>query len=62
MAFENINLDQMAEAVHNDSNGNRNKNMVYNTSTGKWEVIPADKPIPAAGVVANQMTREGFAV
>lgn len=62
MAFENINLDQMAEAVHKDSYGNRNKNMVYNASTGKWEVIPADQPIPASGVVTNQMTREGFAV
>ncbi len=62
MGFENINLDQMAEAVHNDSNGSRNKNMVYNTRTGKWEVIPANQPIPAEGVVANQMTREGFAV
>lgn len=61
MAFENINLDQLSEAVHSDSYGNRNKNMVYNKATGKWEVVSAGAPIPEEGVVANQMTREGFA-
>ncbi|MCC8113588.1 MAG: hypothetical protein LIP03_06265 [Bacteroidales bacterium] len=61
MAFENINLDQMAEAVSQDSKGNRNKNMVYNVQTGKWDVIDANQPIPASGLIANEFTREGFA-
>jgi hypothetical protein len=61
MAFENINLDELAEAIHKDSYGDRSKNMVYNQQTGKWEVIPANQPIPSTGVVANGMTREGFA-
>ena len=35
--------------------------MVYDTETGKWITVPADQPIPKEGVVANGMTREGFA-
>lgn len=62
MAFENINLDKLAEDVHNDSMGNKSKNMVYNAETGKWETVPVGAPLPAAGVVANNMTREGFAL
>ena len=61
MAFEDINLDQLAENVHRDGVGDRSKNMVYNAATGKWEVVDAGKPLPSHSVVANQMTREGFA-
>ena len=61
MAFEDINLDQLAEDVHKDGLGDYSKNMVYNTGSGKWEVVAANKPLPSHSVVANQMTREGFA-
>ncbi len=51
----------MAEAVRNDGQGSKNNNMIYNTETGKWQVVPATQAPPREGLVVNEMTREGFA-
>lgn len=61
MGFENFNLDQVANAVHNRSTGRPTSNLVYNTETGKFVTHQDGQPVPRAGLVTNQMSDEGFA-
>lgn len=60
MALTDINLDDLANDVHNDSYGDHRKNMVYDPETGKWLAVPEGEPVE--GVITNGMTREGFAL
>lgn len=62
MSLSNLNLDDMAKAIHDHSYSKDNKNMIFNPQTGKLQVVPANQPIPREGVVANGMTKEGFAL
>ncbi|HBZ34611.1 MAG TPA: hypothetical protein DEO38_05885 [Bacteroidales bacterium] len=61
MAFENINLDNLAEQASQIGKGASNKNMVWNKATNKFEIVGANQSIPEEGVIANQMSTEGFA-
>lgn len=62
MAFENFNLDAVAENAHKRSQGDNSAGDLYfDPVDGKFKTSRPGAPKPAGAVVSNQMTDEGFA-